>query len=217
MDDQHRPEGLHIGRKHLLEMKASHAGFTLIELLVTLAILAIAMMVGVPSMIDFQRNAELTSAVNSLTAAINAAKGEAMKRNRSAYVRPTPSTAWSGGYLVFVDMNGNDAFDSGDITVHNQVGVHANLEITGTSTAAAAAPYIRFDGSGYTRIDGLGTSMRGDTASFIDLAFTVRRRDTVGKPDEYNQTRHIMISRTGRVRTCKPKSASDADCDPASP
>lgn len=208
MDDQHRPEGLHIGRKHLLEMKASHAGFTLIELLVTLAILAIAMMVAVPSMLDFQRNSELTSAVNSLTAAINAAKGEAMKRNMSAFVRPASNNLWSSGYVVFVDVNRDNVLDAGDITVFTQSAVPANLEITGTGSAAGTTPYIRFDGSGYARVD---------ATAFANLSLTVRRRDTVGKPDQYSQTRNVMITQTGRVRTCKPKSASDADCDPASP
>jgi type IV fimbrial biogenesis protein FimT len=199
-------------------MNRKHAGFTLIELLVTLTILAVAMMVAVPSMIEFQRNAELTSAVNSLTAAINAAKGEAMKRNMSAYVQPQSQSLWSTGYVVFVDVDANGTFGSGDIPVLNQDGVAANLEITGTGTAAANAPYIRFDGSGYARIAGTGVAYAGGAAaSFVNLTFTVRRRDTVGKPDQYSQTRHIMIAQTGRVRTCKPKSASDANCDPASP
>jgi len=199
-------------------MKRSSTGFTLIELVVTVAIAAIAMMVAVPSMIDFQRNAELTSAVNSLTAAINAAKGEAMKRNMSAYVRPQSQSLWSTGYTVFVDVDADGVLSSRDVRVLNQDGVPTNLEIIGTGTAAASPPYIRFDGSGYARISGTSAAyFGGEAASFVNLTFTVRRRDTVGKPDQYKQTRHIMIAQTGRLRTCKPSSATDANCNPTSP
>lgn len=192
-------------------MKRSRGGFTLIELIVTVAIVAIAMMVAVPSMLDFQRNAELTSAVNSLTAAINAAKGEAMKRNGHAHVVPLDTADWNNGYQVYVDVDTADVgYVAGtDVLVMKQdsTNMPANLLITGTDTAAGTAPYIRFDGSGYAR----------NATGFSNLAITVRRRDTIGKPQEYDQTRHIMIAQTGRVRTCKPKNATDADCNPASP
>lgn len=188
-------------------------GFTLIELMVTLAIAVIAMSIAVPSLLTFQRNAELTFATNTLTAAINAARGEAMKRNTNAFVIPAdPSKPWNNGYLVFVDIDrtsGVGKFDAGkDLTMMQSDALPPTLEVVGTGTAAETPPYLMFDGSGYTR---------DKSAGFPNLAMTIRRLDTKGKADEYKQTRHVMITRTGRVRTCTPASASDTNCNPATP
>lgn len=189
-------------------MNPGQRGFTLIELLVTLTILAIGLMVAVPGMIGFQRSAELTSAANTLTSALNAARSEAMKRNMFAVVAPQSGGAWSTGYVVFVDVDRNNALGDGDITITRQPAPPANLEVLGTGTAGGSAPFIRFDGSGFTRDQG---------GAYTNLAVTIRRRDTVGKADEYNQTRRVMVTQTGRVRTCKPAGASDTNCDPAAP
>lgn len=200
---------------HAVDRRAlrPHAGFTLIELMVTVAIVVIAMAIAVPSMKTFQRNAELTAATNTLTAAINAARGEAMKRNLNAFVVPAQSgQSWSSGYRVFVEIDrtsGTGVFDADtDLTVSKLEGIPSTLEMSGTGTASGATPYIMFDGSGYTR---------DKDAGFPSLALTIRRIDTRGSADEYPQTRHVMITRTGRTHTCKPASASDANCDPSSP
>lgn len=189
-------------------MTRSARGFTLVELLVTLTILVIGLMIAVPSMIGFQRSAELTAAANTLTSAINAARSEAMKRNVRAMVAPATGSAWSAGYVVFVDADLDNARGAGDITVTTQPAPPANLEVVGTGTAAASPPYVRFDGSGFTR------DSAGAPAS---LAITFRRLDTRGKAEEYANTRHVMITQTGRVRTCKPASAADPNCNPDTP
>lgn len=125
-------------------MKTYHAqanGFTLIELMVTIAIAAILMMIAIPSFTAYQRNAELTSFINSMVAAINGARGEAMKRGRYAMIVPADNTNWSSGWIAFVDVDRSWNYDaSKDILVFSREAPPSYLSITKNGTANAAPP-----------------------------------------------------------------------------
>jgi type IV fimbrial biogenesis protein FimT len=179
-------------------------GFTLIELMVTLAIAAILMFLAVPSFVSFQKNAQLTSAANSLLAAINAARGEAMKRGMSAMVVPTNNGSdWKTGWVVFVDKDNSRTYtDTGDNTVLTQASLPSGVSIIGNNTAAGSKPYIMFDASGYSKTK---------TGGFGALSISFARTD-VGTADQYRQTRRLIIASTGRVRMCTPVSATDTNC-----
>jgi type IV fimbrial biogenesis protein FimT len=56
-------------------------GFTLIELMVGVAVLAIALGVGVPSMSEFIKNSRLAAHTNDLLTSLHLARTEAIKRN----------------------------------------------------------------------------------------------------------------------------------------
>lgn len=183
-------------------------GFTLIELMVTVALVAILMAVAVPSMTTFQRNAQLTSFSNTLLSAVNAARGEAMKRGQPAMVVPTDGSNWSSGWVVFVDLDRSQTYaEASDFTVLKREAPPSYLAITVTGTAAASPPYIMFDASGYAK-----TKAGGFPGN---QSFNIKRNDATGA-DEFAQTRRIKIASTGRVRVCTPKSASDAQCNSSS-
>lgn len=186
-------------------------GFTLIELMVTLAIGVILMLVAVPSFITYKKNAELTSATNTLLAAINAARGEAMKQGMNAMVVPTDNgAAWSAGWVVFVDKNRSQSYTSTDTLVLSQAAQPSYIEVIGNGNAdtASSAPYIMFDSSGYPRSK---AGSGGGTSGSGNLTMTLRRTDVSGT-DQIDQTRRIIIANTGRARTCKPLSSSDSNC-----
>lgn len=185
--------------------KTANAGFTLIELMVTLAIAAILLMVAAPSMTAFKRNSELTSLSNSLLSAVNAARGEALKRNMSAYITPADnSNSWTVGWIVFVDKNNNQVFDdeATDQLVFRQAAPASYFSITGTGNANLNPAYIRFDASGYPKAKDGGAGI---------LTLTITRNDLT-LAELYENTRRLIIDRVGRVRICKPTSASDSKC-----
>ncbi|MGZ4960104.1 MAG: GspH/FimT family pseudopilin [Methylomonas sp.] len=88
-------------------------GYTLIELMVTIAVAAILMSMAVPSFNATIRSNRLTTSANDWVSTLNFARSEAIKRSAPVSVRRkgTTSQQWDAGWDVFVDLNGNGAFD----------------------------------------------------------------------------------------------------------
>ena len=188
--------------------KSQQAGFTLIELMVTVAIAAVLMMVAVPSLSTYRRNAELTSITNTLVASINTARGEALKRGLSAMVVPVNNgSVWTAGWTVFVDTDSSrDYGATKDTLVFTQPATESYIAIDTSYTDGTSATQIRFDASGYPR---------GQAGQIGNLTFVVRRTDGAAAND-WSEIRVIKISRTGRTSVCKPASATDAACNTSS-
>jgi len=178
------------------------AGFTLVELLITLAVFAVLMAVAAPNFTAYQRNAELTSITNSLIAALNASRGEAMKRGRYAMVIPADKENWSSGWVAFVDIDRTQDFDeSKDIRIVARDAVPAYITVAGNNgSSAASPPYVMFDPVGYPK-----TKKDGFSAVSISIA-----RNDVSSDQIDAETRRIIISNAGRVRSCKP--STDSTC-----
>ena len=177
-------------------------GFTLIELMVTIAIAAILLMVAAPSFVTMQRNSELTAAANALVAGINAARGEAMKRGLNAVVVPTDAASWRNGWTVFVDTGTarNGTLDASDIVVQQQPALAGYFAVSASGTAAEAVPYMMFDASGYSKTKAGG---------FGPLTLSIARNDLSGA-SVGEETRRVIVARTGRARVCKP--STDTTC-----
>lgn len=187
----------------MIRIKSQERGFTLIEMMITLVIAAVLALVAAPGLTAYKRNSELTSTVNTLLSAINAARSEAMKRGMKAMVLPADRSNWANGWIVFVDKDGDQAYsEANDITILTQGPLESYFSISGTGSASGSAPYILYDGSGYSKLKSGG---------FSALTLSLRRNDLSGS-SLYEQTRRVVIAKTGRVRTCKPASATDRTC-----
>lgn len=183
----------------MINKPTTHAlsgGFTLIELMITVALAAVLMTLAAPSFVQYQRNSELTSLTNSLLAAINTAKSEAMKTGKNSFVVPKGSD-WNSGWVVFIDVNRDSAYTEGtDTMVQTEDAVKSYFNITGNNTASGTSPYIKFDSSGYS-------------SASAALSFQIARTDTPSA-NAAEESRRIVIARTGRVRSCKP--STDTTC-----
>lgn len=175
-------------------------GFTLIELMVTIAIAAVLLVIGVPSFVSFQRSSELTSAANSFVAALGAARGEAMKRGLQAVVVPREDNNWATGWSVFVDTDNNQQFNGADILIVQQGALPSYFAASGQGTAQNSPAYIMFNPSGYTQTAG---------SVFQSSTLKIERNDISGTA-KTQQTRIVIIAKTGRARACQP--ATDTTC-----
>ncbi len=124
-------------------------GITLVETMVTVSILVILLMVAVPaykSTIDGNRRATYA---NELLEDLTLARSEAIKRNKKVVVCASTSGTtcrvsgnaydWSGGWLMYVDSNGNGSLDLGETVLRT----HGPLKLpTGWSATHNLTPYI---------------------------------------------------------------------------
>jgi type IV fimbrial biogenesis protein FimT len=109
--EQRREPTLHGGRQR---------GFSLLELMVTLALAAVILTVGIPSFTTTTKNARMVSAANALLADLHYARDVAVTRNQRVVVCPSGNgttcntTDWALGRLIFVDLNNDGAWNSGE-------------------------------------------------------------------------------------------------------
>lgn len=178
-------------------MKQQRA-LTLIELLVTLAIMAILATLAAPGFQDFQRSNLLASHTNMLVAALQTAKNEAIKRNEPTYLVPLGS-GWGSGWRVYVDTDFDGAYTAGtDLSIIEQAALPTQLTLSKTGSDN----FVSFNGSGFPQ-----------KSSPLNTTFTFQHEGFASGSDAAaRNARRIMVAKTGRIRSCKPASASDSQC-----
>jgi type IV fimbrial biogenesis protein FimT len=177
-------------------------GFTLIELMIGLALGAIILTLAVPSFSTAMKNNKVLSTTNELITDINFARGEAVKRGqpvvlcRSASPANTSPTCsgtantWTTGWLVFVDTNGDDSYDSATDTLV-RIGNPVDESLT-VKTNATANQNVTYNPDGTTKSG-------GNTAVF---AVCDDRGESEG--------RQVQVNATGRPRLVAPVATSCA-------
>jgi len=99
LDSQTRPSMLTASKHAGLACTVRHSrGFTLVELMVTITLLAILMMLAVPSFTSMIRNSQVRSVAEALQNGLRLAQAEAVRRNRQTVfsltnAEPGPNSA----------------------------------------------------------------------------------------------------------------------------
>ncbi|MDD3762717.1 MAG: GspH/FimT family pseudopilin [Nevskiales bacterium] len=167
-------------------------GFTLLELIVTVVVASILLTVAVPSFTTLIRSNRAASEANALLTMLTLARSEAIKRNAAVVLcRSTSGTAcasgsgdWNSGVMVYVDQDGDGAYNNSDVIVQAAIPLSAVSSITFN-----AGSWLNFNPNGSTNKFG----------SF-----------TITPANDTNYTRKVVLSPTGRPRICDP--AKDATC-----
>ena len=159
-----------------------NSGFTLLELVVTVALIAIAVSIAVPSMSTFTQNDRLTTNINTLVGHLAYARSEAVKLNQQVSVCVSNNTAsctagnWQDGWIVYIDADASNTFTAGEQVLRAQQALDGNNTIT-----TAIGSQITYDYRGFATAGSVGALLLCDA-----------RSGNFGKT--------IRISTTGRVR-----------------
>jgi type IV fimbrial biogenesis protein FimT len=131
-------------------------GITLVELLVTVAMLVIVLSIGLPSFEGASNTSKLASTASELSAAVQLARSEAVRRNRNAVLCRSENgtscaagTTWSG-WIVFVDDDGDDQADSSETLVRTGT-VPAGIGVRGSPAITSRDDRITFLATGVAR------------------------------------------------------------------
>ena len=95
-------------------------GFTILELVITLTIAAILIVIAVPNFNEIIKDNRLSTQINSLSASVNLARSEAVKRNLPVTLCQSSdgsscAAGWaasSNGWVVFVNSNNDNSLDA---------------------------------------------------------------------------------------------------------
>ena len=140
------------------------SGFTLIEVLVTLGVIAITVRLTVPMITNFVASNTITSVSNGLVTDLALARSEAIRRGTTISICPSTSgtgcttSAWTGGRLIFVDVNASGTFDSGDTVVKISKGL-SNSNVSFSMTGFSGNSYAQYTSTGTSGV-GAGSFMR---------------------------------------------------------
>ncbi|HID81765.1 MAG TPA: prepilin-type N-terminal cleavage/methylation domain-containing protein [Chromatiales bacterium] len=138
-------------------------GVTLVELMVVIAIVAITLTIGVPSMRNMIANNRSSSQAINFVASLNLARSEAVKRGSTVSMAATDGANWENGWQIWDDQNGDGNVDAGETILQTSAGLTGgntlaaggvtSLTYTSTGRIAAVATFTldSASGAGYDR------------------------------------------------------------------
>ena len=176
-------------------------GTTLVELLMVLAITAILGSIALPSMREMIEVRRLDTAAADLFGAIDLTRSQAIARGDKVQLVPLePKGAdWSGGWVVFVDDDGDRRPGPGEEVIASHGPVAEGIVFSFNFTSNKLPYYIAYSASGRSCRDNSSLAARWGTISL----------------HQDGRIRRIKINMLGRARMCRPE--YDLTCDGKDP
>ncbi len=149
----------------------------------TVALISIVTALAIPSMRTYGQNDRLTTNINTMIGHLAYARSEAVKRSAQVSICVSSDAAnctggnWEDGWIVYVDSDGDDNFNSGTEEI-----LRANQAMDGNNKFSPSAAY--------------GSQITYDNRGFITATGSILLCDN--RNGAFGKT--ITISNTGRVR-----------------
>ena len=166
------------------------AGFSLPELLVVLAIAAVMAGIALPDYRQMIRAQQLKAAASDLFGAIDLARTQAIARGRRVQLVPLDAAGgdWSGGWVVFVDQDGDRRPGFGEEVIQRYRAPAKGIAVAAVFSSQQGAAYLAYNSVGRSCSDTSSQTARFGTLSLV----------------QGGQIRRIKINMLGRARLCDP-------------
>ena len=139
-----------------VQLRRRSAGFNLIELMTVITVGAVLIGIGTSSYKYVTNSNRVSTEVNGLLGDLMLARSEAIRQSYNVVVCPysgttIPPTAcatssnWQTGWMVFVDANANNQYDTGETILRVQL----PFSSTDTFSVDQSVQYITFNSEGF--------------------------------------------------------------------
>lgn len=191
------------------------AGLSLVELMVAIAVLGVLSALAAPSFFGYIENNRVRVAAENLTAGLNLARSEAIRRNRAvefvltaaadagpANVNLINPSATGGSWVVRV---GNDAgtfdyIDGRQLTeASGRTDGTSSVQVAGVDAGGTAVSLIRFSSMSRTNLGGEARFNFSNPAAGACVA---------DNPSGPIRCQRVLVSPSGLVRICDPAAAA---------
>ena len=164
-------------------------GFTLVELIITIAVAAILLAIGAPSLNNLYQTIRTDMGSRKIQQVLTYARGQAITLRQNITVchltENRCDNSWGDGLTVFVDMNTNNELDGNDMDLRHIDSFHSSDNIKTGKTAVSF------------QADGLAFN------SNTTITYCVKNYSSVSP-------KSVVISRSGRIKL-KEEKASKCD------
>lgn len=185
-------------RALLRARKSALAGFTLVELMVTLTVLAIVIVLAVPSFVQWVNNARIRTTAQGIQDGIRAAQAEAVRRNR---------------VTEFFFTNVAPALGSASVANGNNWGIRAYAnppaaaeELVRVGVARAANDQVTIQAPRSICFGPAGNQVNVVAANCVPAEHQINLTAVGG-----DRPLRVVVSVGGRVRMCDPAKVLSAD------